>query len=75
MFSATSSIEQIAMVESVNGMPNFSAARAALISPSALCMPVEPTGAIATGIDTGWPSMVVAEIAVLEIHRHPLPAA
>ena len=28
------------MVESVNGMPNFSAARAALISPSACCIPV-----------------------------------
>ena len=36
--------------ESVNGMPNFSAARAARISPSACCMPVRPVGAIATGI-------------------------
>ena len=53
--SATSSIEQIDMVESVKGTPNFSAARAALISPSALCMPVSPTGASATGIATSCP--------------------
>ena len=50
------------MVDSVNGMPNFSAARAALISPSADCMPVEPTGAMATGMATGWPSIVVARL-------------
>ena len=55
-----SSIEQMLMVESVNGMPNFSAARAAWISPSACCMPVRPTGAMATGIFTAWPTMVVA---------------
>jgi hypothetical protein len=47
---ATSSIEQIDMVESVKGTPNFSAARAALISPSADCMPQRPTGARATGM-------------------------
>ena len=45
-----SSIEQMLIVDSVNGMPNFSAARAARISPSACCMPVRPVGAIATGI-------------------------
>ncbi|CAN6484226.1 unnamed protein product [Victoria cruziana] len=45
-----SSIEQMLMVERVKGMPNFSAARAAWISPSACCMPVRPTGAMATGI-------------------------
>src|SRR5947207_13242736 len=46
------------MVESVNGTPNFSAARAARISPSAHCIPVSPTGAIATGIVTLGPSIV-----------------
>ena len=60
MFCATSSIEQMLIVESVKGMPNFSAARAAWISPSACCMPVRPTGAIATGIFTAWPAIVVA---------------
>ena len=48
------------MVDSVNGMPNFSAARAAWISPSACCMPVRPTGAMATGILAACPTMVVA---------------
>ena len=48
------------MVESVKGMPNFLAARAAAISPSACCMPVRPVGAMATGMLTGWPIMVVA---------------
>ena len=47
------------MVESVNGIPNFSAARAAWISPSACCMPVSPTGAIATGIATVCPAMLL----------------
>ena len=47
-----SSIEQMLIVDKVNGMPNFSAAMAALISPSACCMPVMPVGAIATGIAT-----------------------
>ena len=41
-------------------MPNFLAARAAAISPSACCMPVRPVGARATGIVTGSPIMVVA---------------
>jgi hypothetical protein len=53
-------MEQMLMVESVNGMPNFSAARAARISPSACCMPVRPVGAIATGMATGTPTIVVA---------------
>ena len=48
------------MVDSVNGMPNSSAACAARISPSACCMPVSPVGAIATGIATFWPIIVVA---------------
>ncbi len=48
------------MVDRVKGMPNFSAARAAWISPSACCMPVRPTGAIATGIFAAWPTIVVA---------------
>ena len=38
------------------------AARAALISPSAACMPVRPTGASATGIDTGNPAIVLATL-------------
>ena len=48
------------MVDRVNGTPNFLAALAALISPSAHCMPVSPTGASATGMATGWPIMVLA---------------
>ena len=48
------------MVESVKGMPNCLAARAAKISPSACCMPVRPVGAMATGMCTRWPTMVVA---------------
>ena len=58
--AATSSIEQIDMVERVNGTPNASAACAARISPSACCMPVSPVGASATGIDTGWPIIVLS---------------
>ena len=50
--AATSSIEQMDMVDRQNGTPNFSAARAAWISPSACCMPVMPTGASATGMVT-----------------------
>ena len=53
------------MVESVNGTPNSSAARAASISPSACCMPVEPVGASATGIDTFSPIMVEASERLL----------
>jgi hypothetical protein len=60
--AATSSIEQMLIMLRVNGMPNFSAARAARISPSACCMPVSPVGAIATGIRTGVPAIVVASV-------------
>lgn len=56
---ATSSIEQIDIVDKVNGTPNFSAAFAALISPSGCCRPVNPTGANATGILTSLPSIFV----------------
>ncbi|MNT04131.1 hypothetical protein D3C72_1386970 [compost metagenome] len=57
--SATASIGQMLMVDKVNGMPCRFAARAARISPSACCMPVNPVGAIATGMLTGWPTMVL----------------
>jgi hypothetical protein len=53
--AATSSIEQMLIVDSVNGTPNAAAARAARISPSAHCIPVSPVGASATGIATSWP--------------------
>ena len=53
-------MEQMLIVESVNGTPAFAAARAARISPSACCMPARPVGASATGMDTGWPTMVEA---------------
>ena len=59
VWAATSSIEQMLMVDRVNGTPNASAARAARISPSACCMPVRPVGASATGIATSWPIMVL----------------
>ena len=48
------------MVDSVNGTPAASAARAARISPSACCIPVSPTGASATGIATSRPIIVEA---------------
>ena len=47
------------MVDKQNGTPNFSAALAAKISPSAHCMPVNPVGAKATGMVTSSPIMVV----------------
>ena len=50
------------MVDNVNGMPNFSAARAAKISPSACAMPVKPVGAIATGIFTSCPIILVSKL-------------
>ena len=62
MCSATSSIEQMDMVDRVKGTPKACAARAALISPSAACIPRLPTGARATGIATGSPSMVEARL-------------
>ena len=51
--------EQMLIVLSVNGIPNFFAAIAPSISPSACCMPVRPTGASATGMATGSPIIVV----------------
>ena len=48
------------IVLSVNGTPNFSAAFAARISPSACCIPVRPVGASATGIATSAPTIFVA---------------
>ncbi len=62
VLAAMSSIEQMLIMLSVKGMPNFSAARAARISPSACCMPVRPVGAIATGIAAGMPTIVVASV-------------
>ena len=50
------------MVESEKGTPNFSAARAAKISPSACCMPVKPVGAMASGIFTSSPIILVARL-------------
>ena len=57
-----SSIEQMLMVDSVKGMPNFLAAMAACISPSACCMPVRPTGAMHTGILVSMPTILVAVV-------------
>src|SRR5215211_3751367 len=62
VFSAMSSMEQILTVESVNGIPNFSAALAARISPSARCIPVSPVGASATGIAVSCPAIVVLSV-------------
>ena len=62
MLAATSSIEQIDMVERQKGTPASSAAWAARISPSACCMPQKPVGARATGIDTGSPIISVARL-------------
>ena len=50
------------MVDKVNGTPNFSAAFAAKISPSARCMPVSPVGASATGMVTSCPTIFVARL-------------
>jgi hypothetical protein len=62
VFAAMSSIEQMLIVESVKGTPNFSAARAARISPSACCIPVRPVGASATGIEQSMPIIFVATL-------------
>jgi hypothetical protein len=53
-------MEQMRMVERVKGMPNFFAASAPGISPSACSMPVRPVGAMATGMATFCPIMVLA---------------
>jgi hypothetical protein len=50
-------MEQMLMVDSVKRTPNFSAACAARISPSACCMPVKPVGAMATGILQSMPTI------------------
>ena len=62
MAAATSSIEQMLIVDSVNGMPNFFAASAPRISPSACCMPVRPVGASATGIAQSIPIIFAATL-------------
>ena len=58
--AATSSMEQMLIVDRVKRTPNFSAACAARISPSACCMPVRPVGAMATGILQSMPTICVA---------------
>lgn len=50
--SLTASSGHMDMVDSVNGMPNASAARAPSISPSGQLLPARPVGAMATGMDT-----------------------
>jgi len=52
-------MEQIDIVESVNGTPKRLAARAARISPFAQLRPRSPIGARATGIAASRPSSVV----------------
>src|SRR5690349_21625785 len=52
-------MEQMDMVESVNGTPNWFAARAARISPFAQLSPRRPTGASATGRVVSRPSRLV----------------
>jgi hypothetical protein len=58
-------MEQMLMVDKQKGTPNFSAALAANISPSACCMPVNPVGASATGIVTFSPTMVVSRVRLV----------
>jgi hypothetical protein len=53
-------LAQIDIVDSVKGTPKSPAAFAALISPSACCIPHSPTGARATGSATVWPIIVVS---------------
>ena len=48
--ATTSSIVVVPRVESENGIPNFSAARAPAISPSVCIIRAKPVGAIPTGI-------------------------
>jgi hypothetical protein len=56
--AATSSIEQIDMVDKQNGIPAACAARQAEISPSRNSMPQRPTGARANGSAAGSPRIV-----------------
>ena len=53
------------MVDREKGTPNFSAALAARISPSACIMPVKPVGAMATGIFTSSPIIFVARVRLV----------
>src|SRR5450830_1036116 len=69
VLAAISSIEQMLMVDKVNGTPNFSAALAARISPSACCMPVSPVGASATGMLTDHGA---GQGTILQIDGNPL---
>ncbi len=59
-FLATSSMEQTDIVLRQNGMPAFSAARAARISPLPRCMPQSPTGASESGAAAALPRIFVA---------------
>ena len=70
--AATSSIEQIDIVDSVNGMPAACAARQARISPSPCCMPHSPIGASASGSDTFSPRMVVERSRCDDVDQHAL---
>ena len=60
--SARSSIEQIDIVESVKGIPNFWAAFAICISPSAHIIPIKPTGAVIAGNFTFCPNKVLSSV-------------
>ncbi len=57
--AATSSIEQVAIVESVKGTPAAPAARAVASSASGWASPWAAIGAIASGSAVGVPSIVV----------------
>ncbi len=58
--AATSSIEWLAIVDSVNGIPASAAALADAVSAEGCASPWTAIGAIASGIDTASPSIVVA---------------
>ena len=57
--AAMSSMEQMLIVDSVNGMPAWSAARTPVTSPRLENIPAMPTGASATGIATLRPASTV----------------
>ena len=56
MAAATSSIDVVPIVDSVNGIPGRAAAAAPAISPSACIIRVKPVGAIPNGNATRLPS-------------------
>ena len=58
-------MDQIDNVDMEYGMPNFAAARAALISPSGSYIRANPVGAIASGIATLRPIMVLSRVLSL----------